>query len=377
MSQVRAQLRSNKRLVVLIVICLIILITIFTVVVLGKLEPDKRSMGEKVIDSFVNTMFVNSSEYTYTLDINNVELEGLEGTENMFIKNVIKDIELEILSKSDQNSDSFELMFDLNMRDVSIIEGQIYGDSEIIGFHIPLVYNQPLYMTWESLKNNYNINRHQSTIDDIKEKMLSKDYDSIEQLDALTYYSIIEQFLMLVLREEVIEETIVIEDRDVETKKYNMQYNLQDLLSVMDELMVAMSQDEQLQSTFGKDFDDEPNCFKEIENIFDLSASSELFIDKDDWIRKSNSSINLHLNKGIGNSMPGGIDLELGLAIKNISFNKAVEFTGFDFSNSVNVSELSYEELNELMLDIEATLNRNLEENQLFQMIGLKDVELF
>jgi hypothetical protein len=133
-------------------------------------------------------------------------------------------------------------------------------------------------------------------------------------------------------------------DRTEEEFKEEIQKFKNDYEKMLDELD-GKSIMERLTKEAGFDIGE----IKDITKEAGINIKAHVFIDKNDNVRKNDFIIDIH---------DANTDSKIGLKYETVinSINKKIDFKGIDKSNSVNPIELSEEQLQELVEDIQKTI---------------------
>ncbi|PKM96234.1 MAG: hypothetical protein CVU84_00530 [Firmicutes bacterium HGW-Firmicutes-1] len=356
------------------VVAVIVTIAVICAVMVAIGKNDSKSNEEIVFDSTVKTVFLDTYETTNKIEFSKLDQEAVNDPETKLMLNVIKDINVNTIHRYNAQTREIELVFDIRIKDISTIEGQVFANDQLIALDIPLLYPQPLYMTWEVFLDKYGTNNEQAKIllSSLKENINTKAYENVYAFEAQKYVDLSKAFILNTLSQKPDKEKITINENQVACKKYTMNADAQELVDFLNDILNTMLLDKKLgyaMNTMNSVFLFDENSLEKLNlnDYLDVTLDSSLFIDKRSVIRKGE-----HILRG---SLKGFTDMpikyELNVNTTVIKANEAVELKGFDMADAINVSLLTKEELSTLFKDIEHTLQTNIDKNRLYDLLQM------
>ncbi len=372
---------KNRKNIIIIFSIAILLIIISIIILIRTFVIDNKTVEQKVMNAYLNTLLLNSYECSKTIEIENIDIEGLDNSlEFNTILEVLDDININYIHKYNNKSNEVEIEFIFKIRNANITKGKLYINDEIIAVDIPFLYNKPLYITFEDLEKETEFNKlnFDKSINQIKEQLLHRDYSSIENFEANKYIDIYEAFINKILIDEIEKEKIKVDDEEIKCKKYTFKYDKQYYLSLMNNITSTIVNDSKIPkkiinnininnlSLYGYSID-----VDQLEHILEGINSDykySIYIDSNEIIRKELGEFNVLINDDI--YLKSIINLGLTLDTSYSKINSEVDISVIDISNGIDIYSLSKEEKYNLFKDINNNLYDNIYNNNMLKMIG-------
>ncbi|MCT4597921.1 MAG: hypothetical protein N4A50_08630 [Vallitalea sp.] len=412
---------NNKGKKIIGVIAIVAILALLSFLTFGKDLLDNRSDEDKLVDAYKKLYTANTVDMTYKMKISDYELPAIDDPQVQLVTNMIKDVNFDLNVKYNKDEHIFQGELDVNLQDTSLVNAYIYGDKELIGINIPFIHDKTFYVTWDSVisKLNEEIGLEINWKDYLE--LLNPDtYSTIDKINTEEYMNMYTDFMKELLG-TVTTETVKINDDSVSCSKYPMELDYAKTfefgMKVLDKMAtdenvkafvyevidkvvekVIANEDyvvmnltkEEIEESVNK-FKDEyeellsdldgktilekisemdgmqhKNLSKELFDQFDkmgITVKSNIYVDNKTNIRKVN------VTEEIDNSEVGikfGIEADM---IVN-SINKSIEFDGVDKEKAINVLELSEEEMQQIMTEIQANVLKQVMTNPIFSQMG-------
>nr|MDA3846027.1 hypothetical protein [Vallitaleaceae bacterium] len=136
---------NNRYLKILVIVSAVILLTVFILLALGVFSRDTRTDEEKLADAGVKTMLADSKITTYHINIDDLEIDGLDGIQAQVLKGVLKDLNIELVVYQEASTKTMKIEFDLNQKTLPILDGELFVNDELIAISVPTLYDKTIY----------------------------------------------------------------------------------------------------------------------------------------------------------------------------------------------------------------------------------------
>ena len=365
----------------LIIIGLMIIIFAAGAFVVFSVLKDDRLPQEKVLDSMLKTLLSDGTQSETVISLSSIDIEGLEGPENRMLIMALEDLNLSLKVVRGIKEAVFSLQFSLNMRDIGIFHGTFYLDSELSAIDIPVLYSKPIYISHNDLQRLLMKEASMSIKDisfkELKERILSKDYDNYHLMSLGRYYQLVSAFIEESLVQEPVQEERSLSEKSYNGTVYQLAFNLDGLIGLLNNFSMDASQDEKLKQTLldlGYVEALDQDKYTRVESI-DLMLMSSLFVDQEEIVRDHEMTAALTLEEGFGDMLPNRIAAELKLESEILKLEDEVVFQQPDLSKAVNIGMMNDSELQAFYLEVKAYFNQELLNNQLFKLMGITSLE--
>ncbi|PKM51037.1 MAG: hypothetical protein CVV02_08885 [Firmicutes bacterium HGW-Firmicutes-7] len=358
-----------------IIITTIFAIAVMSILIIGFGKAETSPNDEMVVfDSVIKTLFLDTYETTSEIEFAKLDTKEFSDPQVKQILNMMKDINIKATHRYNKLTSEFELIFDVRVKDVSTVKGHIYAHNNIVAIDIPLLYSKPLYMTDEVFLENYGLNHEQVKIlsSNLKDKIVSKSYESIQGFEAESYVDLFLAFISNTLTESLNKQKININDDQFKGTLYVLNADTKDLLDITNNILNTMLDDRKLayvmnriNSTFL--FNENTIEQLEIDDYLQVNIDSTFFIDKRSVVRKSGHNISGTF-KGV-QGIPINYELNVNTTVSKA--NETTEFHGINLSNAINISELTEDELEIIYKDIEKKLSIIIDKNRLYELLQM------
>jgi len=395
---------NNKYLKIVVAISAVILLTVFVLLAFGAFDRDTRTNEEKLVDAHIKTSLADSKITTYNISIDDLQIEGLDGIQAQVLKGVLKDLNIELVVYQEASTKTLKVEFSINQKSIPILDGELFVSETMIAISVPTLYDKTIYANldglnrlMESLGMSMDLHGmtesqkelHQEIKDDIETKLLERDYASIEQLDAITYYDMIVAYLTTIETGDMVEETVEIDGDNVVRYHYQTETDVAGLMGLIQDIIEASKNDEALQDLIdshleANDMDvNDANSSASVDMGLDMSKLGDIgiltdtYVSEDEMIMESTTAISFSIDNGI----PGLLEFPLEVVIECESSLEVMD-TPLDIQppslqDGVDITAMSQEELGVFGEELMQSVIQGLSQNQLFQMMGIDAGSLF
>jgi len=370
MGDVQRQVLKDKEKVKIGIIFLIVMIlSIFFVILFGR---EKRSAEDIIVGNVLKTLTLDTYECVATIEFVDLEAKKSEDPDIQLMLDVIKDMNIKLIHRYNQSSGEVQALIEIYMRDVRLLEGNLYVNNDYLALDVPVLYHQPIYMTWDDFSKEYGVNKEQLKLlsGNIKEKLSRNNFETITEIDAQIYFDIIKDLLKQTLRDKD-KEKISLDKEALSCIRYTFQMNEEDMGLFINHFIDSILNDQKLEGMMNRQglvflFDN--NTYNELKEKYPYSAviETKMFFDKHDLLRTIEMSIDSEINKLIETP----IKSHLSIRIEYTKLNDII-FDSIDVEESINISHLSNREKQELYTEMSHNLIKNLENNKLLDLLML------
>ena len=189
---------NNKTLKIVVIGSAVIVLTIIVLAILGLFNMDRRTDEEKLVDAAIKTAVEENKTISMLIEVDELEIEGLDGMEAQMMKRVIQDLDLEVTIEKDGTNNTTAMDFSLGLNGIAILEGQLYVNEAVVAVYVPTLYDKVVYayvgqmdtlignMTGESftlpIMNDSQKAVHEEAFETIRTQLLEREYEDIENM---------------------------------------------------------------------------------------------------------------------------------------------------------------------------------------------------
>lgn len=382
------QPKKNKKFVGLAIALVAAIIILSCVLIFGKDIFNKGSKEDKVIEAYEKIMSANTMDAKFRFSFNELELGNNQDYDGQLaiVANMLKDFNLNVETKIDKDNNILEGKLDVNMRNNTIISGDLYVDKEALGLKVPFLYDKMFYVPWQGVFDKLN----EENIKTINYQDYIELFEEVSgyllNIDNSKYEDLYKDFLKGTIK-DVKKESIKISNENVSCDRYQIEFSYIELMDFTQKFMDKMLKDEankknayelidkiatkiienedytyfdMSEEEFSKLIDEMKDNFAKISEEFDdrIKELAETKLDENLlkfrinlYIGKNNTIRKIDLIEDVNTNIEN-MKMSLRIEILINSMNKKLEFNGIDQSNSVNLIELNEQELQQLVIDI-------------------------
>lgn len=375
---------KKKNKVGLAIILVVALLVLAGALIFGK-NLFKKNNEDTIIKAFQKLLKANTLDADINLSIEDIEVEFNDSYDGQLalVASMMKDFNININTKYDKKASVIEGLVKLNMRNNTLVTGNLYMDKEAVGIEVPLIYDKMFYITWDGF---YETLQEDSNLPiDIKSKLSTKEIlESIDKIDIDKYEGLYKGFIKEIIKETK-KESIKIGNDNVDCEKYNLQFtylevadfSLQfmnkvlgdknnteranDLIDSISNYIISREQyvyfdmtEEEFENKI-KEYKEDPNkLIEDLNKVYEkmdrskaeyINFDVDVYIDNDNTIRKVDALYEIN-----GEATNTKLDIRHVTTINSI--NQELEFDGIDKTNTLNLLELDLYEMQQLIMDI-------------------------
>jgi hypothetical protein len=400
---------NNRYLKIVVIVSAVILLTVFILLALGVFSRDTRTDEEKLVDAGVKTMFADSKITTYHINIDDLEIDGLDGIQAQVLKGVLKDLNIELVVYQEASTKTMKIEFALKQKTIPILDGELFVNDELIAISVPTLYDKTIYGYTGNLSGllasfgmdidlpkitESQKDVHQEIMDDIELKLLDRDYESIEQLDAVTYYDMIVQFLGIIETGEMVTESVEIDGETVQRNHYQTQTDVAAIIGLFGDIFEASKNDEALNALMdshkdamdtgmGDSKDESMTMIDGFDgsslggSLGDIGILTDIYVSEDEMILESLTAISFSIESGIPGLLEFPLEVVIELESSSVIMDEPLIIEPPTLDGGVDISAMSPEELGLFGEELMESIINGLSQNQLFQMMGIDAATLF
>ncbi|TCT16824.1 hypothetical protein EDC18_101120 [Natranaerovirga pectinivora] len=392
--------KKFKKSITSIVFACLFIVAITIVGVFGRDLLIRKDPIDILMASNLKVANADQIEVTNIVQINDFELGNLMydySQMELLVMNMLKDIQIRSHQKIDYSGNKMEVDLIVALRNNDLLSVNLYLDNTGVAFQVPTLYEKQFYITWDTLSYmikdetgmQLTLDQYISTVFDIKNTK------SIKNFKGDTYSNVIKDVLenlLIVTKGESIE----INNKTIKGDKYTLDLDYNQIMALSISLLEIAIEDEQIIVII----EDIMNRF--IDVLEDTGDINYLPIDRDSLnnIREignelkiiqemySPDLLNLYFDSQLVDDLPGinylydfyikGNDLKaisllstisvenpydgsyIFLEIESLtnieSINKNINFSGIDKVNGHNISELTDEDMENIMFEVQMKL---------------------
>lgn len=370
MDEVKAQIIKGKEIIKIgIILLAVVILSIIFIIVFGR---DKTPKEDIVFDNILKTLTLDTYERVLTIQLTELEAGDLNNPETNLMLDVIKDIKLKLIHKYNKSSREVEGEIEVYLRDVRLLEGQLYISNDYLALEVPSLYNQAIYMTWSEFSKRYGINKEQIQLlsGNIQEKLSRNNFESFTEIEAEVYVNIIKDLLKKTLV-NVDKNKILLDKEELSCVVYSFTMDEEDIKVYTNDFIEAVLTDIKLDKLMERQrleflFDQDSYNEFEKKNPYNAIIDSTVYFDKHDILRKATINIQAETNGIFETPISGNliIDTEY-VKLENISFDR------IDIKKAVDISKLNSKEIAALSTDMRNNFIKNMEKNRLYDLLIL------
>lgn len=362
-------LKGNDKVKIGIIFLIVIVLSIFFVILFGR---EKRSSEDIIFDDVLKTLTLDTFECVSTIEFTELEVKDMNDPDIKLMLDVVKDINVKLIHRYNKSSREIQALIEVYMRDVRILEGNLYINNDYLALEVPVLYHEPIYMTWQDFSREYGVNKEQLTLlsGNIKEKLNRKNFESITEVEAQIYVDIIKDLLKNTLIDKD-KEKISMGKKELSCIRYTFQMNEEDMGLFINRFIDSILKDQKLESIMNRQrleflFDDD--TYNRFEKVYPYSAvvDTKVYFDKHDLLRKLDMTIQSEIN-GI---IESPIASTLLVSVEYTKLNNII-FDTVNVSEAVNLSQLTSEEMYNLKADMHDSFIGNPENNRILDLLIL------
>jgi hypothetical protein len=251
MGDVQRQVLKDKEKVKIGIIFLIVMIlSIFFVILFGR---EKRSAEDIIVGNVLKTLTLDTYECVATIEFVDLEAKKSEDPDIQLMLDVIKDMNIKLIHRYNQSSGEVQALIEIYMRDVRLLEGNLYVNNDYLALDVPVLYHQPIYMTWDDFSKEYGVNKEQLKLlsGNIKEKLSRNNFETITEIDAQIYFDIIKDLLKQTLRDKD-KEKISLDKEALSCIRYTFQMNEEDMGLFINHFIDSILNDQKLEGMMNR-----------------------------------------------------------------------------------------------------------------------------
>ncbi|TCK97834.1 hypothetical protein EDC19_0236 [Natranaerovirga hydrolytica] len=392
---------KKKKVIVTTSIAALLVILIAAIGVFG----NEFFSTKEPIDTFINSnikTFVTADRGEFNSSMKLIDFDISQSNEfsefDAVIFNVLKDVELLGDMKFDKESNQYEAEFKIAIRDNVFVNGILYLDTEGMALKIEELYNQQFYIQWDDLKKMVlQETGMQISFDEyIKLATSINELDSVKNFDGEKYVDVIKNILEdhLIVEDN---QQVVINNQEIKGDKYSLELDFVDIMNMNLEVLGVLIEDDQIIVILDELINAVVDTLEEtgdaayimdhttLDMLREFSSDAEMIKNEmsheytqmleemDNELDEFEGYLSYHYDYYIkGNDIEGyittvsmGLDDFNGEGRANItigtetivkSINKNINFSGIDYTNGVNLFDLSEEEMESIMYEIQGNL---------------------
>lgn len=345
MGEVKRNLINKDIIKISLVLAVIFALSIIFIIVFGRVKVPKETI---IFDNTLKTLTLDSFESKSKIELIQLEVDNHNPDVDLML-DMIRDIEIEYIHKYNKASREIEGILKVYLRDVPLLEGQVYINNHYLAFDMPVLYHQPIYMTWEDFSKEYGINKDQLQLvsGNIKEKLNRKNYESFTEIEAQVYVDIIRDFIKNTMT-NTNKERIQLGGKEISCKAYSFSVDDETIGLYANHLIKAILNDQKLSRIMdqqGLYFLFNTNSYNEFVKKYPYDSISDLklYFDNHDLLRKASITIDAETESILDSKVSGQLFIDTEYTkLENISFK------GIEINQAINVSQLSDKKRDEL-----------------------------
>lgn len=365
----RQVLKDKEKVKIGIIFLIVMILSIFFIIFFGR---EKRPPEDIILGNVLKTLTLDTFECVATIEFIELEAKKSEDPDIQLMLDVIKDMNIKLIHRYNQSSGEVQALIEIYMRDVRLLEGNLYINNDYLALDVPVLYHQPIYMTWDDFSKEYGVNKEQLKLlsGNIKEKLSRNNFETITEIDAQIYFDIIKDLLKQTLRDKD-KEKISLNNEELACMGYIFQMNEEDMGLFINRFIDSILNDHKLEGMMNRQglvFLFNNNTYNEFKEKYPYSAviDTKMYFDKHDLLRTLEMSIQSEINELIETP----IKSHLSIHIEYTKLNDII-FDSIDAEESINISHLSNREKQELYTEMSHNLIKNLENNKLLDLLML------
>ncbi len=387
---------------------LIVIIVICLNSVLGKTK--KMSPEDTVIEAYKEM----SKAKTYHA-VSEVEFETFDMlTQDVYTDNiaekVIQDLSFKVEYQYHKENLQLQADIDILLRDTSLTTIQLYLDKELVTIQIPLLHDKPFLITWDGVFNKIK----EETGEDINYKSYLtlfdlENYDTYNAIEFTNYENIFKTFLTEKI-EDIGKATVELGDKSSKLSRYTLTYDYEDSITLIADIADEILKDEKVKAFIFEVIDkasslvieneDYPEYLTEeeftasiqelkdeydsyIESLGDNSILSEIFgyegadlneifdqmnvvIQQDMYVDKNSHLKKVELTQTIEQLIDGMVMSMTVKADTIYDLDSKLDFIEVDRDNVVDILNMSEQELEDLLYEIQGNVTSQVITNPIF-----------
>ncbi|GKX29555.1 hypothetical protein SH1V18_20350 [Vallitalea longa] len=383
------QEKKNKKFFRLAIVLIVAVLILSGVLIFGNNIFGKKNSEDKIIEAYEKLISANTMDAKFTFSFNELQLGNNDAFNGQLalVANMLKDLSIDIDTKIDKDDKILEGVLNVNMRNNTLVSGDLYVNEEAIGLKVPFLYDKMFYVPWEGVFEKLK----EENIKTINYKDYIELFEEINgyllEIDNSKYKDIYKDFLKGTIK-NVKKESIKIGDQKINCDRYQLEFSYIELMDFAQKFINKVFKDENNRKSVYELVDKIAEKIIENEDYTYFDMSEEEFKSKIDELKNNYEkvsdeldsrikefaetqidaeimefNINLYIGKNntirkidLTQDIIGEVEnMKMSLRLEAIinSMNRKLEFSGIDESNSVNLSNLNEQDIQQLIMDIE------------------------
>ncbi|QUI23157.1 zinc ribbon domain-containing protein [Vallitalea pronyensis] len=407
--------KGNKLVVGLVITGIVALLALASVLAFGKQLFKSGEPEDIIVEAYNQYYAAPTKDISMEISITEFMMDAqIDPMASALADQILKDFVLKIDMRSDMTSKTFEGALVIDVQENELLRADYYLDNQELGLHVPFIHEKGFYVTMDDIKGQIPDDADNMAFLTNLDLFDLSTYESFKDLDENIMNKPVKAFIKENLK-TVSKEAIKIGDTSVKCTKYPISFTgseamelgievienfLKDeksralLLEVIDgfaegianenaydefdmteeEFKAGMDKVKEMINDFGKEGMTLEDIFAQANADMEYAQMkmamelmlTRLNIDMDIYLDKNNKIRKMDVMQGF-DMREMGVDLELKVSTVINSFDKKIDFKGIDKENSINPLKMSEEELLELEMQIEETIQKNALENPYLQ----------
>lgn len=407
--------KGNKLVVGLVITAIVALLALASVLAFGKQLFKSGEPEDILVEAYKQYSSASTKDISMEMSVTKFMMDAqIDPMASALADQILKDFVIKMDMRSDIDAKKFEGSLAIDVQENELLSADFYADSNDIGLNVPFIHEKAFYVSMDDIMAQMPDDMNKGVFTAYMDLFDLSTYESLKDLNDKVMNEPVKAFIKENLK-TVTKEAVKIGDTSVKCTKYPISFTgsegmklsleilenfLKDdksrefLLEVVDgfseaiitenayadlevteeEFKAGVEKARKAINDFSKEGMTLEDIFKEANADMDFAqtkmamefALSKLEITMDIYLDKNNKLRKVDIIEGFDMS-DVGIDFEFKISTVINSFDKKLDFKGIDKDNAINPLQLSEEEMLELQMQIEATVQKNILANPYLQ----------